>query len=128
MKNPTTTPNALIQKKGEFIIKDQIIFHYANPITTRGVKMQVQYLLGKKATKAVIVVKELDKANHIFLVAAPGAHTWGLETIGKLTNPKPVPPIPPPIIPRQVSRNTLVIQQNGIKNVALFTAAMIKSK
>jgi len=79
MKTTTTkTANALLHKNGEFIVKDQIIFQYPKAITTKQVKAQVEYLLGKKANLATIEVKLLDKNKHIFLVAGPGVHAWNL--------------------------------------------------
>jgi len=127
MKTTTTkTTNALLHKNGEFIVKDQIIFQYPKAITTRQVKAQVKYLLGKKATTVPIAVKQLDKHKHIFLIAGLGVHNWGPETVGKLTNPKPVPPIPPPIIPN-ISTNTVIIQQNGLKNNIIFKTNIFKT-
>jgi hypothetical protein len=124
----TTLPNALIRKNSEFVIKDQIIFQYSEAITAQQVKEQVNYLLGKRALKATVEVKELDKSKRIFLIAAPGVHTWGDEVTHKLTHPIPVPPPPPPIIPSLIAKNTIIVQQTGLKNSTIFKSDSIRGK
>ncbi|GAA4792030.1 hypothetical protein GCM10023231_19970 [Olivibacter ginsenosidimutans] len=128
MKTTTTkTANALLRKNGEFIVKDQIIFQYPKPMTTKQVKAQVEYLLGKKALRATVEVKQLDKNKHIFHIFGPGVHSWGEEKfIGGYLKNKPIPPPPPPIIPSLIFPNTVIIQQTGLKNLPLFKADILK--
>jgi|GEM_PF-920267 len=130
MKTTTTTAseNALLRKNGEFIVKDQIIFQYPKAITTQQVKAQVHYLLGRKAVNANVEVKLLDRNKHIFHIAGPGVHSWGDEVMYKLGTLKPVPPIPPPIIPNSILKNTLHLQQKGLKNMLHFKTDTFKLK
>jgi len=130
MKTPIPAfQNALLRKKGEFIVKDQIIFQYPKPITSRQVKAQASYLLGKRAISAGIGVKELDKNKHIFLIAAKGAHLLSMESVAK-GFPKfgPIPPPPQPIIPSAIYNNTLEIRQEGLKNSAVFREETLRGR
>lgn len=123
----TKLQNALLRKNGEFIVRDQIIFQYPKAITPQQVKAQVNYLLGKKALKANVEVKLLDKNKHIFHIFGPGVHNWGEEKfIGGYIKNKPIPPPPPPIIPALIFPNTVIIQQTGLKNLPLFKADILK--
>lgn len=123
----TSVQNALLRKNGEFIVKDQIIFQYPKAITTQQVKAQINYLIGKRTQKAAVEVKELDKNKHIFLIAAQGAHLWSAENVAHgFVKLKPVPPPPPPVYPIDIYRNTLIIQQKGLKNKVSFKSDMFK--
>ncbi|MFC6100521.1 hypothetical protein [Olivibacter domesticus] len=129
MKSLTTTlPNALIRKNSEFLVKDQIIFQYSEAITAKQVKAQVNYLLGKRALNATVEVKELNKNKHIFLIAAPGAHLLEDEVANKPMGSRPIPPPPPPIYPVFISKNTITIEQIGLKNLVLFKADTIRNR
>ncbi len=125
----TASQNALLRKNGEFIVKDQIIFQYPKAITAQHVKSQISYLLGRKATNAGIEVRELDKNKHIFLIAAKGAHLLGMESVAKgFPKSGPIPPPPNPIIPSAIYKNTLVIQQRGLKNSPVFREDTFRGK
>ena len=120
--------NVLLRKNGEFIVKDQIIFQYQKAVTTQQVKALAKYLLGKRAENTSVEVKQLDKNRHIFLIAAQGVHSWGVESVAKLINSRPIPPPPPPIIPPLILNNTVIIQQAGLKNLAVFKSDKMKGK
>ena len=122
----TTLPNALIRKNSEFVIKDQIIFQYSEAITAQQVKAQVNYLLGNRALKTTVEVKELDKNKRIFLIAAAGAHLLEDEVANKPMGSRPIPPPPPPIYPAFISKNTITVEQIGLKNLVLFKADTIR--
>lgn len=123
-----TQHNALVLRKGAYFVKDQIILLYPKQVNTKYVKEQIQYLLGKKLPAESITVKVLDKVKNTYLIAAPGAHLLGPEAVAKLNKPIPVPPNPPPIIPDFIYRNTLTVQQEGIKNTVLFKADSLRKK
>lgn len=125
----TNVQNALIRKNGEFIVKDQIIFQYPEAVTTRQVKAQVNYLLGRRAAKVAVEVKQLDKNKHLFLIAAPGTHLWNMENVGRgLAKPRPMPPPRPPIIPSDIIKNSLSIYQNKTKNMVFFKSNTLIGK
>ena len=113
--------NALLRKNGEFIVKDQIIFKYAKPISVQQVKEQVSFLLGKRARSIGVEVELIDKTKNVFLIAGKGAHLLTVESVAAgFVKGGPIPPPPHPIIPSDVLLNTLLIKQNGIKNSVLF--------
>jgi len=122
----TKLQNALLRKNGEFIVRDQIIFQYPKAITTQQVKAQVNYLLGKKALKANVEVRLLDKNKHIFHISGPGVHSWGPELVAKFTSPKPPTPPPPPIYPISIIKNAVITQQKGLKVDVVFKASGYK--
>lgn len=121
------TQNALIRKNGEFIVKDQIIFQYAKPITAQEVKQQVSYFLGKKSIKNTIEVKMIDANKHVFLIAAKGAHLLKAESVAKgFVKGGPIPPPPNPIIPSQILLNSLQVIQQGLKLETIFRVASLR--
>jgi hypothetical protein len=129
MTTTTKLQNALLRKNGEFIVKDQIIFQYPKAVTAQQVKAQVDYLLDKRALKASVEVKQLDKNKHIFLISGPGLHNWNGENVSHgFVKPRPLPPPPPPIYPVSVTKNTLFIQQKGLINQIVFRTDSFKVK
>lgn len=128
MASTLLVKNFLQGKRGEFWMKNQIIFHYPQPVRSQDVLAQVKVFAADRIDVSQVQVKKLNREHTAFLVLGPGIHAWGEEILFKVHNPRPLPPPPPPILPDGVSKNKLWLNLSGTKPKVLTTAETFKTR
>jgi len=105
----------LQSRKGEYWLKDQVIFKYKEPVDKSLVIDQVKYLTLGMIENVAAMIFPLDSKHFTYMVTVPDSHKWADK---KMYNVRPAPRVPVPHAPvfPDMMKNNLMVSFNSIQN------------